>query len=75
MRRKIITALVVAGIGVLSVSATANAVGRDGRCVAANLSGLSGEAKSGVAKTGPGALAGAIWLHLDGDLDLLGVCD
>ena len=28
MRRKIITALAVAGIGVLSVSATANAVGR-----------------------------------------------
>ena len=75
MRKKIVTALAIAGIGALSIGATANAEGRDGRCVAANLSGLPGQAKSGVAKSGPGALAGAIQLHLDGELDLLSVCD
>ena len=47
---------------------------RDGQCVAANLSALSGASKSAVAKSSPGALAGVIQLHLDGELDLLGVC-
>ena len=47
---------------------------RDGRCVAANLSALPGTVKSEVAKSSPGALADVIQLHLDGELDLLGVC-
>jgi hypothetical protein len=75
MRTKIITALAVVSVGAFSFGASANAAGRDGRCVAANLSALGGQAKSGVAKSAPGALAGAIQLHLDGELDLLGVCD
>ena len=75
MRKKIITALAVASVGVVSLGAGADAAGRDGKCVAANLSALPGEAKAGVAKSEPGALAGVIQLHLDGELDLLGVCD
>jgi len=74
MRKKLITALAVAGIGVVSLASGASAAPRDGQCVAANLSALSGAAKSGVAKSSPGALAGVIQLHLDGQLDLGGFC-
>ena len=77
MRKKLITALAIAGVSVVSIAGTAGTAGaapRDGRCVAANLSGLSGAAKSGLAQSKPGALAGAIQLHLDGELDLLNVC-
>ncbi len=74
MRKKLITAVAVAGVGVVSFAGGASAAPRDGRCVAANLSALSGATKSTVAKSSPGALAGVIQLHLDGELDLLGVC-
>jgi hypothetical protein len=74
MRKKLITAIAVAGVGVVSFAGGANAEPRDGQCVAANLSGLPGNAKSGVAKSSPGALAEVIQLHLDGELDLLGAC-
>jgi len=74
MRKKFITAIAVAGVSVVSFAGGANAAPRDGQCVAANLSALPGTAKSGVANSSPGALAGVIQLHLDGALDLLGVC-
>jgi hypothetical protein len=74
MRKKLITAVAVAGVGVVSFAGGANAAPRDGQCVAANLSALPGAAKSEVAKSSPGALAGVIQLHLDGELDLLDVC-
>ncbi|MET0910807.1 MAG: hypothetical protein ABWZ99_15175 [Ilumatobacteraceae bacterium] len=74
MRTKLITAIAVAGVGIVSFTSAAGAAPRDGRCVAANLSALPGAEKSAVAKSGPGALAGVIQLHLDGELDLLGVC-
>ena len=74
MRKKLITAIAVAGVGVISFAGSANAAPRDGRCVAANLSALPGTVKSEVAKSSPGALADVIQLHLDGELDLLGVC-
>jgi hypothetical protein len=74
MRKKLVTAVAVAGVGVVSFAGGAGASPRDGQCVAANLSALSGPTKSAVAKSSPGALAGVIQLHLDGDLDLLGVC-
>ena len=74
MRKKLITAIAVAGVGVVSFAGGANADARDGQCVAANLSALPGSAKSAVAKSSPGALAEVIQLHLDGELDLLGVC-
>jgi hypothetical protein len=77
MRKKIAIAL-TAGVAAATVgfgaTGTANAAPRDGKCVAANLSALPGSVKSSVAKSAPGALAGIIQLHLDGDLDLLGVC-
>ena len=74
MRKKIITALAIASVGAVSLGAGADAAGRDGGCVAANLSALPGATKSAVAKSEPGALAGVIQFHLDGELDLLGVC-
>jgi len=74
MRKKLITAIAVAGVGVISFAGSANAAPRDGRCVAANLSALPGTVKSEVARSSPGALADVIQLHLDGELDLLGVC-
>ena len=74
MRKKVITAIAVAGLGAVSFAGGASAAGRDGKCVAANLSALPASVKSDVAKSGPGALAAAIQLHLDGELDLLGVC-
>ena len=74
MRKKFITAVAVASVGAVSFVGSADAGGRDGKCVAANLSGLPGSAKSGVAKSAPGALAEVIQLHLDGELDLLTVC-
>ena len=74
MRKKLITAIAVAGVGVVSFAGGASAAPRDGQCVAANLSALPGTAKSDVAKSSPGALAGVIQLHLDGALDLLNVC-
>ena len=74
MRKKLITAIAVAGVGVVSFAGGANAEPRDGQCAAANLSALPGSAKSAVAKGSPGALADVIQLHLDGELDLLGVC-
>jgi hypothetical protein len=74
MSKKLITAIAVAGVGVVSFAGGANAGARDGQCVAANLSALPGSAKSAVAKSSPGALAQVIQLHLDGELDLLGVC-
>ena len=76
--KKTIAAIATAGalaVGLGMTAGTASAGGpRDGGCVAANLSGLDGPAKAGVAKSGPGALSGVIQLHLDGELDLLGVC-
>jgi hypothetical protein len=74
MRRKLITVIAVAGVGVVSFAGGAGAAPREGQCVAANLSALPGSAKSAVAKSSPGALAAVIQLHLDGQLDLLGVC-
>jgi hypothetical protein len=74
MRKQLITAIAIAGVSVVSFAGGADAAPRDGRCVAANLSALPAAAKSTVAKTSPGALAGAIQAHLDGELDLLGVC-
>jgi hypothetical protein len=83
MRKKLAVAL-TAGVAAatigLGAAGTASAAPRDGKCVAANLSALPGKAaegpsKSAVAKSSPGALAGVIQLHLDGELDLLGVCD
>ena len=74
MRKKLVTAIAVAGVGVVSFAAGASAAPRDGQCVAANLSSLPGPTKSAVATSSPGALAGVIQLHLDGELDLLGVC-
>jgi hypothetical protein len=74
MRTKLITAVAIAGVGVVSFAGGSNAAPRDGQCVAANLSALPGSAKSEVAKSSPRALAGVIQLHLDGELDLLGVC-
>lgn len=75
MRKKLTIALAVAGLGVVSFAGgAANAAPRDGQCVAANISALPAAIKSSVAKSSPGALAGAIQLHLDGQLDLLGVC-
>jgi hypothetical protein len=80
MRKKIAIAL-TAGVAAATIgfgaAGTASAAPRDGKCVAANLSAIParGEvSKSGVAQSSPGALAGAIQLHLDGELDLLGVC-
>jgi hypothetical protein len=74
MRKKLITAIAVAGVSVVSFAGGASAAPRDGQCVAANLSALPSTVKSSVAKSSPAALAAAIQLHLDGDLDLLGVC-
>ena len=74
MRKMIITAAAVAGVSLASFAGAADAASRDGRCVAANLSQLPGATKSAVAKSSPGALSGAIQLHLDRQLDLLGVC-
>ncbi|HUV19500.1 MAG TPA: hypothetical protein VMW33_13545 [Ilumatobacteraceae bacterium] len=78
MRKKIAIAL-TAGVAAATVgfgaTGPASAAPRDGKCVAANLSALPGSAKSGVAKGSPGALADIIQLHLDGEEDLLGVCD
>jgi hypothetical protein len=77
MRKKIAIAL-TAGVAAATVgfgaTGTASAAPRDGKCVAANLSALPGSAKSGVAKSDPGALAGVIQLHLDRELDLGGFC-
>ena len=74
MRRKLITVIAVAGVGVVSFAGGAGAAPREGQCVAANLSALPGTVKSEVAKSSPGALAAVIQLHLDGQLDLSGVC-
>jgi hypothetical protein len=75
MRTKFITAVAVAGLGMVSFAGAAGAAGpRDGRCVAANLSALDGPTKAAVASSAPGALSGAIQLHLDGKLDLGGFC-
>ena len=74
MCKKLIIAVAVAGVGVASFAGGANAAARDGQCVAANLSALPGAVKSEVARSSPGAVAGVIQLHLDGELDLLGVC-
>jgi hypothetical protein len=74
MRQKLITALAVAGLGVVSFAGAADAGGpRDGRCVAANLSALDGPTKAAAAKGEAGlpvSLSDAIQLHLDGQLDL-----
>ena len=72
MRRKFTTAVAVAGLGLATFAGTASAAPREGKCVAATLSALPGSAKAGVAKSAPGALAGAIQLHLDGQLSLVG---
>jgi hypothetical protein len=74
--KRIIATGSVAALALVGFAGTASAEppARDGKCVAANLSGLSGADKAAVAKSGPGALAGVIQLHLDGELDLLGVC-
>jgi hypothetical protein len=77
MRKKIATAL-TAGVAAATVglgaAGTASAAPRDGKCVAANLSALPASVKSSVAKSSPGALAGVIQAHLDGEADILGVC-
>ena len=72
MRKKLITAIAVAGVSVVSFAGGASAAPRDGQCVAGTLSALPATVKSAVAKSSPGALAGAIQLHLDGTLDLAG---
>jgi hypothetical protein len=74
MRRKLITAIAILGVSTVSFVGGAGAGPRDGQCVAANLSALPGSVKSEVARSSPGALAEVIQLHLDGELDLLGVC-
>jgi len=78
MRKKIVTAVAVAGLGVVSFAGAAGAAGpRDGRCVAANLSALDGPTKAAVANGSVDlgvSLSEAIQLHLDGELDLVGAC-
>jgi hypothetical protein len=77
MRKKLITAVAVAGLGAVSFAGVAGAAPRDGRCVAANLSALGGPTKSAVANGSADlgvSLSEAIQLHLDGELDLLSAC-
>ena len=78
MRKKLITAVAVAGLGAVSFAGVASAGGpRDGRCVAANLSALDGPTKASVANGSLDlgvSLSEAIQRHLDGELDLAGVC-
>jgi hypothetical protein len=74
MRKKLITAVAVAGLGAVSFAGVASAGGpRDGRCVAANLSAIDGPTKALAAQGSAGlpvSLPEAIQLHLDGELDL-----
>ena len=78
MRKKIMTAVAVAGVGAVSFAGVAGAAGpRDGKCVAANLSALGGGTISAVANGSVDLgvpLSEAIQLHLDGELDLVGAC-
>ena len=78
MRTKLITAVAVAGLGIVSFAGAAGAAGpRDGRCVAANLSAVDGPTKAAVANGSVDlgvSLSRAIQLHLDGKLDLGGFC-
>ena len=66
MRKKLITAIAVAGVGVVSFAGGANAEPRDGLVRRRQPLGAPRKReKSGVAKSSPGALAEVIQLHLD----------
>ena len=69
MRKKIITAIAVAGIGIASVSGAAEAkpnTPANGACVAEGVQALKGAIGGAASTLGPRAISGVIQAHLNG---------
>jgi hypothetical protein len=71
MRKKIITGIAIAGLGLAAFSGASGVAAKgpaNGACVAANVKVLGPSGTIGaVAKTGPGVVSGVIQSHLAGN--------